>query len=233
MKLAQLLLLKKLIFIHWTSVKINGITNLTHKVIFKTWSFPAWDKFCFPSRCALTCFDFRRQRAGVWFPSVTVFQMRAPRFGCHRSKWQFCLRILQIFWIIRQVVSLDGESLDSWATTNNLWLLYDPKEAACFFTHQWNVGTNPNFEFAIFGQCSRLPDRHVLGTFSRSQHRPCLMTICTDQGCVVSAGVAMRRRFLGEVGVGFLGTLGIGVGGEVGCFYPLRKSNWVIFTSHS
>ena len=118
MKLAQLLLLKKLIFIHWTSVKINGITNLTHKVIFKTWSFPAWDKFCFPSRCALTCFDFRRQRAGVWFPSVTVFQMRAPRFGCHRSKWQFCLRILQIFWIIRQVVSLDGESLDSWATTS-------------------------------------------------------------------------------------------------------------------
>jgi len=32
-------------FHFWTSVKINGITNLTHKLIFKTWSFPCEKNF--------------------------------------------------------------------------------------------------------------------------------------------------------------------------------------------
>jgi len=36
----------------------------------------------------------------------------------------------------------DGESLDSWATSNNLGLLHNPKETASF-SHRWNVGTNP------------------------------------------------------------------------------------------
>jgi len=40
-----------------------------------------------------------------------------------------------------------GESLGSCAT-NNLSLLYDPKEATGFSSHQWNVGTNPGLAFA-------------------------------------------------------------------------------------
>jgi len=54
--------------------------------------------------------------------------------------------------------SLDGESLDFWATSNNIGLLYDPKEAASFSSHRWNVGTNPDLTFASFGQDSRQPD---------------------------------------------------------------------------
>jgi len=68
------------------------------------------------------------------------------------------------------------ESLDSWATTNNLELLHDQKEAASFSAHRWNDGTNPDLAFASFGQDSRLPDKRVLGKFPRSQHRPSLIT---------------------------------------------------------
>ena len=57
--------------------------------------------------------------------------------------------------------SPDGKSLDSWATSNNLGLLYNPKETASFFSRRWNVGTNPDLAFAGFGQDSRLPDRRV------------------------------------------------------------------------
>jgi len=49
-------------------------------------------------------------------------------------------------------------NLDSWATSNNLGLLYNPKETASFFSHQRSVNTNPDLAFAIFGQDSRLPD---------------------------------------------------------------------------
>ena len=72
--------------------------------------------------------------------------------------------------------SPDGESLDSWATFNNVGLLYSPKESASFFSHRWNVGTNPDLAFASFGQDSQLLDRRVLGNFPRSQHRPSLIT---------------------------------------------------------
>jgi len=50
--------------------------------------------------------------------------------------------------------SPDGESLDSWATSDNLGLLYNPKETANFFSRRWNVGTNPDLAFASFGQDS-------------------------------------------------------------------------------
>jgi len=72
--------------------------------------------------------------------------------------------------------SPDGESLDSWATSNNLGLLYNSKETASFSSHRWNVGTNPDLAFASFIQDSRMPDRRVLGKFPRSQHRPSLIT---------------------------------------------------------
>jgi len=70
---------------------------------------------------------------------------------------------------------LDGESLDSWATSSNLGLLYKPKETPSF-SHRWNVGTNPDLACASFGQDSRLLDIRVLGKFPLSQHWPSLIT---------------------------------------------------------
>jgi len=67
--------------------------------------------------------------------------------------------------------SPDGKSLYSWATSNNLGLLYNPKETASLFSNWWNVGTNPDLAFTSFGQDSRLPDRRVLGKFPRWHHR--------------------------------------------------------------
>ena len=85
-------------------------------------------------------------------------------FNCQHVNWGY------------DTTSQDGESLDSWATSNNLGLLYNPKETGSFFSRRWNIGTNPPLAFASFGQDSRLPDRRVLGKFRRSQHRRSLIT---------------------------------------------------------
>ena len=59
----------------------------------------------------------------------------------------------------------------SWlASINSLALLYNAKDAACFYSNRWNTGTNPELAFASVGPYSRLPDRHVLEKFPRSQH---------------------------------------------------------------
>jgi len=54
--------------------------------------------------------------------------------------------------------SSHGESLDSWAASNNLGMLENPKETASFLSRRWNVGANPDLAFVCFGQDSRLPD---------------------------------------------------------------------------
>jgi len=72
--------------------------------------------------------------------------------------------------------SPDRESLDSWATSNNLGLLYNPKQTASFFSRRWNVGNNPDLAFASFGLDSRQLDRRVLGKFPRTQYRRSLIT---------------------------------------------------------
>jgi len=61
-------------------------------------------------------------------------------FNCQRVNWGY------------NTTSLDGESLYSWATSNNLGLLYNPKETASFFSRRWNVGTNPDLAFASLDQ---------------------------------------------------------------------------------
>ena len=85
-------------------------------------------------------------------------------FNCQHVNWGY------------NTTSPDGESLDSWATSNNFGLLYNPKEAASFFSRRWNVSTNPDMAFASLGQGSRLPDRRVPGKFPWSQHRPSVVT---------------------------------------------------------
>ena len=78
-------------------------------------------------------------------------------FNCQHVNWVY------------NTTSPDGDSLHSWATSNNLGLLYSPKETAGFFSRRWNVGTNPEMAFASFGQDSRLPNRRVLES-SRSHN---------------------------------------------------------------
>ena len=72
--------------------------------------------------------------------------------------------------------SPDGECLTGWASINCLALLYNAKDAASFYSGRWNTGTNLDLHFASVGPNSRLPDRHFLDKFSRSQHRPSLIT---------------------------------------------------------
>ena len=72
--------------------------------------------------------------------------------------------------------SPDSECLAGWASINCLALLYNAKDAASFYSGRWNTGTNPDLAFASVGLNSRLPDRRVLDKFSRSQHRPSLIT---------------------------------------------------------
>ena len=63
-----------------------------------------------------------------------------------------------------------------WASTNNLSVLYNPKDAASFHSGRWNTSTNPAIAFVIIDLDSRLPDRRVLEKFPRSQRRPSLIT---------------------------------------------------------
>jgi len=61
-------------------------------------------------------------------------------FNCQHVNWGY------------NTTCLDCESLDSWTTSNNLGLLYNPKETASFFSRLWNVGTNPDLAFASLDQ---------------------------------------------------------------------------------
>ena len=42
---------------------------------------------------------------------------------------------------------------------------------ATFHSGRWNTGTNPDLTFISVGPDSRVPDRHILERFPRSQHR--------------------------------------------------------------
>jgi len=99
--------------------------------------------------------------------------------------WRLQLPTCQLNWGYSK--TSDGQSLDSWATSNNLWLLYDPKETASSSSHRWNVDTNPHLALVSLGQDKQLPDRRGLGKFPWAQHRPSLITtptlkvpVCSD-----------------------------------------------------
>jgi len=106
----------------------------------------------------------RSQHTPTIIPTFPHPSLYAGDFSCEHVNWSY------------HTTSLDGESLESLATSNNLGLLYNPKETASFFYPRWNVGTNPDLAFASFGHDSRQPDRCVLGKFPRSQHRPSFIT---------------------------------------------------------
>ena len=95
------------------------------------------------------------------FPHPCLY---AGDFNCCHADWDY------------DDNSPDGVCLAGWASINCLALLYNAKDAASFYSDRWNTGTNPNLAFASIGPNSRLPDRHILEKFHRSQHRPLLLT---------------------------------------------------------
>ena len=88
----------------------------------------------------------------------------AGDFNCRHADWGY------------DDNSPDGECLAGWASINCLALLYNVNDAVSFYSDRWNTGTNPDLAFASVDPNTRLPDRHVLEKFPRSQHRPSLIT---------------------------------------------------------
>ena len=86
-------------------------------------------------------------------------------FNCQHVDWDY------------DANSADGECLVGWASTNNLALLHNPKHATSFHSGRWNTSTNPDLALVSIDLDSRLPDRHVLEKFPRSQHRPSLIAL--------------------------------------------------------
>ena len=87
------------------------------------------------------------------FPHPCLY---AGDFNCCHADWSYDNN------------SLDGEYLAGWASINCLALLYNPKNAASFYSSRWNTGTNPDLAFTSIDPNSRLLDRHVLEKFPRS-----------------------------------------------------------------
>ena len=79
--------------------------------------------------------------------------LHAGDFNCRHADWGY------------NDNSPDGECLAGWA-----------KDAASYYSGRWKTGTNLDLALASVGPNSRLPDRRVLETFPRSQHRPSLIT---------------------------------------------------------
>ena len=94
------------------------------------------------------------------FPHPCLY---AGDFNCPHADWSYGAN------------SVDGECLAGWASINFLALLYNPKDAASFYSGRWNSGTNPDLAFASADLDNGLPDRHVLEKFPKSQHRPSLI----------------------------------------------------------
>jgi len=70
-------------------------------------------------------------------PDIT--SLYAGDFNCQHVNWAY------------STTSPDGEKPASWATSNNLALLQEPKEVARFSSHRWNVGANPDLTFGSVG----------------------------------------------------------------------------------
>ena len=86
----------------------------------------------------------------------------ADDFNCQHVDWSY------------NANSADGECLVGWANTNNLALLHSTKDAASFHSGRWNTNIIPDLAFFSIDSDSRLPDRHDLEKFPRSQ--PLLIT---------------------------------------------------------
>ena len=138
--------------------------------------YTLWDQFPLISEIEWLCVDVDGYKiVNVYKPPPTrlrtldlpVFPhpcFYAGDFNCRHADWGY------------DDNSPDGECLTGWASINCLALLYNAKDTASFYSGRWNTGTNSDLAFASVDSNSRLPDRRILDKFSRSQHRPSLIT---------------------------------------------------------
>ena len=64
-----------------------------------------------------------------------------------------------------------------WKVKKNFSLLFNPKDAPSFFSGRWNTKTSFSLADVSKNLNSFELDRRTLKTFSRSQHRPLLITV--------------------------------------------------------
>ena len=82
-----------------------------------------------------------------------IINVYKPQRPSRRFHTPVCILVISTTSMSTGVTtSPDGESLDSWATSNNFVLLHNQKETASFFFRRWKVDTNPDLAFARFGQ---------------------------------------------------------------------------------
>ena len=98
------------------------------------------------------------------FKDATVPQLQhrcvlAGNFNAHSIEWGY------------REDGEEGEHLSDWSTSNDLHLLYDPKEPPSFLSTRWRIGSNPDLVFYSATMLSA-PQRRVLGKVRKSQHRP-------------------------------------------------------------
>ena len=94
------------------------------------------------------------------FPYSVLY---AGDFNCPHVNWGY------------KTSSADGECLVAWSSLNGIVPFHDPKVVATFHSGRWNTGTNHDLAFVSVGPDSREPNRCILETFPRSQHRPSLI----------------------------------------------------------
>ena len=148
----------------------HGLATFVHEWL----EWPLVDQYAEQSETEWFCVDVAGYKIiNVYKPPRSRFTPMAITTFPHPSLYIGDFNRQHVNWGYNK--TSDGERLDSWATSSNLGLLYNPKKTASLFS-RWIVGTNPDLTFASFGQDSRLTDRRVLGKFLRSQNRSSLKT---------------------------------------------------------
>ena len=93
------------------------------------------------------------------FPPPCIY---AGDFICHSTTWGFL------------TTSPNVSALEDWVSIADVTLLHDPHQPDRFRSGRWNTTSNSDLAFANI--TSTLPQRIILDPFSRSQHRPSLIT---------------------------------------------------------
>ena len=100
-------------------------------------------------------------------PHVTHPTAIIGDFNSHHSDWGY------------RTNNKAGEDISTWASQNNIHLLFDPREKGTFFSARWkrDYSTDLTFVSKDNADTPLYSSRQVLCPFPKSQHRPLLITI--------------------------------------------------------
>lgn len=100
-------------------------------------------------------------------------------FNSHSSQWGYAGN------------NADGDAVEAWAETNQLYLIHDAKQPKSFNSGRWKAGYNPDIAF-VSHSISGLGKKLVLKPLPKTQHRPIGLTV---NAAVTPATVPFQRRF--------------------------------------